>query len=225
MADVQEIAPGVTCLPISIVNVYFVGAPGSAWVLVDTGTPKAVSKIKAAAEARYGAGARPAAIVLTHGHFDHAGNALELAQAWDVPVYAHRMELPYLTGRADYPPKDPTIGGAISFLSRVFPTHSIDLGDRVQALPTDGALPALSDWEWHATPGHISLFRAKDRVLLAGDACATVDMDSFPALATKKQQVSRPPAPFNSTGARSRRRCSGWRACGPSSSAAATACR
>jgi hypothetical protein len=30
---------------------------------------------------------RPASIILTHGHFDHAGSALELAREWDVPVY------------------------------------------------------------------------------------------------------------------------------------------
>ncbi|HYU35196.1 MAG TPA: Uma2 family endonuclease [Thermoanaerobaculia bacterium] len=32
----------------------------------------------------------PAAIVLTHGHFDHRSSARQLAEHWDVPVYAHR---------------------------------------------------------------------------------------------------------------------------------------
>ena len=118
MSALQEFAPGVARLPILFVNVYFVGAPGEDWVLVDTGVPGFASKIKAAAEERYGEGARPKAIVLTHGHIDHAGNARELAEMWDVPIYAHRLELPYLKGKSDYPPKDPTIGGAIAITLR-----------------------------------------------------------------------------------------------------------
>jgi glyoxylase-like metal-dependent hydrolase (beta-lactamase superfamily II) len=42
--------------------------------------------------------------VLTHGHFDHVGSVIELADYWNVPVYAHKLELPYLVGQMDYPP-------------------------------------------------------------------------------------------------------------------------
>jgi hypothetical protein len=48
-------------------------------------------------------GARPAAIVMTHGHFDHVGALASLAERWDVPIYAHPLELPYLDGRSSYP--------------------------------------------------------------------------------------------------------------------------
>ena len=34
----------------------------------------------------------PAGILLTHGHFDHAGAATELAQLLDVKIYAHEAE-------------------------------------------------------------------------------------------------------------------------------------
>lgn len=37
-------------------------------------------------------GVKPAAILLTHGHFDHAGAAKALADAFDIPVYAHEAE-------------------------------------------------------------------------------------------------------------------------------------
>ena len=97
-----------------IVNVYAVGTPGAgdrSWVLVDAGLPGTAEQIARAAEEYFGPGARPAAIVLTHGHFDHRGGLRELAERWDVPVYAHELELPYLTGRSDYPPPDPTVGG------------------------------------------------------------------------------------------------------------------
>ena len=97
--------------------------------------PGAPQHIAETAEARFGAGSRPEAIYLTHGHFDHAGSALALAERWEVPIFAHRMELPYLTGRSDYPPPDPTIGGAMAFLSRFMPYRERDLGSRVRELP------------------------------------------------------------------------------------------
>src|ERR1700742_4703062 len=102
MSDSREIARGVVRIPTGISNAYLVGDAGH-WTLVDTGTEGYADKIRAAAEQHCGPQARPQAILLTHGHFDHAGSASALARAWDVPVYAHRMELPYLTGRSKYP--------------------------------------------------------------------------------------------------------------------------
>src|ERR1700724_207563 len=131
MTTITRIAPDVGWLPISFVNVYFLGRPGGAWVLIDAGLPGRANQILEAAEARFGADAPPEAIVLTHGHFDHAGSALLLAEYWDVPIYAHRLELPYLTGKSDYPPADPTVGGAIAFLSRFLPMHGRNLSGRI----------------------------------------------------------------------------------------------
>ena len=37
-------------------------------------------------------GYTPAAILLTHGHFDHAGAAETLAKEFDIQIYAHEME-------------------------------------------------------------------------------------------------------------------------------------
>jgi glyoxylase-like metal-dependent hydrolase (beta-lactamase superfamily II) len=64
-----------------------------------------------------------------------------------------------------------------------------------------GELPWAAGWQivytpGH-TPGHISLFRASDRVLLAGDAFATMDMDSWIGLLTAGQVLARAGAPFN----------------------------
>src|SRR6476660_6457719 len=117
MKSVIRIAPDIGWLPISFTNTYFVGHPGAKWVLVDAGLPGWAGEIVEAAEARFGAGERPEGILLTHGHSDHVGSAQVLAEQWDVPIYAHHLELPYLTGRSIYPPSDPTAGGAIAFLS------------------------------------------------------------------------------------------------------------
>ena len=200
MKAIERIAPDVGWQPISFVNAYFVGHSGGPWILVDSGLPDRAAQIFAAGEARFGAGSRPEAIYLTHGHFDHVGSALELAERWDVPIFAHPLELPYLTGRSDYPPPDPTIGGAIAFLSRFMPYRSRDLRDRVRELP-NGKLPGLPDWEWIATPGHspghVAFFRSSDRVLLAGDAFATMNMDSWIGLVGGKKELTRASAPFN----------------------------
>ena len=89
-----EIAPGVHWYSAGAVagNIYFVQS-ASSWVLIDTATAGQGGRIREAAEALFGASARPAAILLTHVHPDHSGSALELARAWDCPVYLHPDEM------------------------------------------------------------------------------------------------------------------------------------
>lgn len=196
---IRRIAPDVGWLPVSFTNVFFIGRPGGKWILVDTGFPGNGMEIFAAAEARFGAGSRPEAIVLTHGHLDHVGNAAELADAWDAPIYAHPLEAPFLSGKTLYPPADPTVGGALAFFSRFLPRLRRDLGGRLRELQTK-KVPAAPGWECVLTPGHspghICLFRESDRILLTGDALLTVDMDSWSALLSRKRELARPPTPF-----------------------------
>ncbi len=203
-AEETRVADGVFRVPLSIVNAYLVGSPvpgDRGWVLVDAGLSTSRGAIVAAAAARFGRGARPSAVVLTHGHFDHVGSLEALAEMWDVPVYAHREELPFLTGRADYPPPDPSVGGgAMAWLSPLYSRRGIDLGNRVRALPADGSVPFLPGWRWVHTPGHapghVALFRDADRTLLAGDAFVTTKQESFFAALFKPPVVHGPPAYF-----------------------------
>jgi glyoxylase-like metal-dependent hydrolase (beta-lactamase superfamily II) len=177
-----------------------VGEPHGTWVLVDAGMRGTGWWLKEMASACFGRGNSPQAIVLTHGHFDHVGALEELADEWAVPVYAHRLEEPYLTGKSSYPPPDPTAGGFMAQLSRMFPASGIDISKRLQLLPADGVVPPLPEWKWiHTpghTPGHVSLFREGDRTLLAGDAVITVNQDNVLDLLTQERILHGPPVYF-----------------------------
>jgi glyoxylase-like metal-dependent hydrolase (beta-lactamase superfamily II) len=214
---IEELAPGLARLRIAFVNVYFVGTPrdrseatAGPWALVDAGLAVGAAQILSIAAARFGPNSSPAAIVLTHGHFDHVGALDALSSVWDVPVYAHTLELPFLTGRADYPPPDPTVGGGlVARASPLFPEQGIDLGDRVRPLSSSRSVPGLPDWRWIHTPGHapghISLFRESDRALIAGDAVTTTKQESVFSVVTQKQELHGPPAYFTIDWERARR--------------------
>ncbi|KRF20032.1 MBL fold metallo-hydrolase [Paenibacillus sp. Soil787] len=200
----KEIAIDIYGYCIQIVNICFIGNPTSRekeWCLVDAGMPQSADEIIRVAEERFGAHRKPTAIILTHGHFDHVGAIENLLEYWDVPVYAHELEIPYLTGKANYPKGDSTVdGGLVSELSPLFPNHGIDIGNHVHPLPANGIVPGLTGWQWiHTpghTPGHISLFRAKDGSLIAGDAFVTVKQESLYKVFTQEQEISGPPKYF-----------------------------
>jgi glyoxylase-like metal-dependent hydrolase (beta-lactamase superfamily II) len=201
--DVYIVTPDVSYRRLGIVNVVFcgvAGAPGR-FMLVDAGVAGTADPIRSSAEKRFGKNARPAGIILTHGHFDHVGALETLVEAWNVPIYAHPMEMPYLTGEAAYPDPDPTVGGGLmAALSAFYPKGPIDVARWLRPLPADGTIPELPDWRWiHTpghTPGHISLWRDKDRTLIAGDAVITTNQESAYAVALQRAEMHGPPAYF-----------------------------
>ncbi len=200
---VREIAPDLAYRRLGLVNAVFYGAPGQpGWVLVDAGVAGTRDLILRAAEERFGADVPPAAIVLTHGHFDHVGALEDLAARWEVPVIAHPLEHPYLDGRSSYPPPDPGVGGAMARLSPLYPRGPVDVASHLQALPSDGSVPAMPGWRWIHTPGHcpghVSLWREADRALVAGDAVITTDQESAYAVARQTPRMHGPPQYFTS---------------------------
>lgn len=200
--NIFAVAPGVWRMKDVFVNVFIIESqeqPG--WILVDTGLKSSCAKIKNMIAEVMEPGAVPNAIILTHGHFDHRGALQQLAKEWRIPVYCHHMEVPYLTGKASYPPPDPTVGGgAMASMAFVYPSGPIDVQESLYELPDDGTVPNLPDWKWlHTpghTPGHISLFRERDGVLIAGDAVVTTKQESVFSVMAQKKVLSGPPKYF-----------------------------
>lgn len=211
----REIAPGVYCMElgkgISRSNVYFVRS-GASWVLIDAASANCGQLIRKTAESLFGANTRPASILLTHDHPDHAGSALELARMWGCPVYVHPDELP-LAAVGDLSTVEkyanPLDRWIILPLLRAMPRRWVEsmlskasLKDVAQGFDPGAAVPSLPDWECIPTPGHtpghVAFFRTSDRFLITGDAIVTVDLNSFWGfllwgLRINKQRVSGPP--------------------------------
>lgn len=207
----KEIAPGVWWLEtgrgLTGSNVYFVRS-GSSWVLIDTAWAHCGRLITEAADSVFGTHARPTAILLTHIHADHSGSAVELARLWGCPVYAHPDELP-LAAPGDLATVEqyanPLDRWVILPLLRMLPRARVaamladtSLREVTRAFDPDAAVPGLSDWKCIPTPGHtpghVAFFRPSDRVLIAGDAVATVNLNSLWDFMLQKQKVAGPPS-------------------------------
>lgn len=197
----EHIAPGLSGLRIVMVNVFAISS-GAEWLLVDAGLYLSAGRIRRWAEDQFGA-QKPAAILLTHGHFDHVGALKELADEWNVPVFAHPLELPYLQGQKSYPKTRASAGGGfMSLLSPFYPRGPIDLGRRLETYSGDGSIPLSKEWKWIHTPGHteghVSFFRESDRTPIVGDAFCTTKAESATAVATQKAELHGPPAYYTS---------------------------
>lgn len=198
----DDVAEGIEGLRIAFVNVFGVRHTDHSWTLIDAGVPYSAGLIRSWAEKHFSGS--PVAIVLTHGHFDHVSAAGELAEHWNVPIYAHEHEAPYLTGEKEYPPPDTGAGGGLmSLLSPLYPRGPVDLSARLRLIRGEDEIRPLPNWQviytpGH-TPGHISFFRGFDRTLIVGDAfCTTKPESFFESTIAQAPELHGPPAYFTS---------------------------
>src|SRR5690606_6872340 len=115
-----------------------------------------------------------------------------------VPVFAHRLEFPFLNGSLPYPEPDPSVeGGVLAKISSIYPHEPANVSEYLHEIPQDGKIPVLADWRWIETPGHspghVSLYREADGILISGDAVITVRQDSLYKVLIQKKEVNGPP--------------------------------
>jgi glyoxylase-like metal-dependent hydrolase (beta-lactamase superfamily II) len=124
---------------------------------------------------------RLGAVILTHRHVDHAGNAARLGTDFDVPIYAHAEDAAMLTGRTPRPPlSDQTlVGQAMCLVENLFPAPTCT---KMRPL-RDG--DQIANLEVLAVPGHtegsICLLHRASRTLFTGDAL----LNAVPPLTVK----------------------------------------
>ena len=115
--------------------------------VIDPGDAAGVAAIQEALGRRDGV--RVKAIVLTHGHPDHATAAPELKRIYDCPVMLNPKERPILRQFLSWSDIDADLTGGM--------TLPIENGE-LRALDTPGH-----------SPGHIALYEPVSRTLIAGD--------------------------------------------------------
>ncbi|EJW18743.1 MBL fold metallo-hydrolase [Paenibacillus alvei] len=100
-------------------------------------------------------------VVLTHGHPDHVGSLKHILRTNQIPIFAHRNEIPYIEGELPYRPGKK-------------PVSTMEKGT-MKMLPEDehGQLQSIGSLTPYYTPGHspghVVYYHEQDQVLLAGD--------------------------------------------------------
>jgi hydroxyacylglutathione hydrolase len=149
--------------PRAVLNAYLVGD-----VVLDAGMPG-----QGAAIVRL-IGARPVRRhVLTHPHLDHAGGSAYVCRAFGLEGAAcGNLDLADLrAGRSPDLALRPRLRPLSRALGRYTPVQATALAEGESVGPGFVVVPSPGH-----TPGHISLWRATDRVLVAGDALMGLDL-------------------------------------------------
>jgi len=145
---------------------------GGRCALIDTGTPRAATRLKVALGST-----SPEVILLTHVHLDHAGGAPALARAYpQATVYVHERGVRHLV--------DPTrlnasVRAATGPLADLYGEMAPLPPERIQALRDgdrinlgQGLVIEAIDTPGHA-PHHLCFFERSHRALFCGDAAGT----------------------------------------------------
>jgi glyoxylase-like metal-dependent hydrolase (beta-lactamase superfamily II) len=159
----EPVAPGVWLLtgaPRYALNEYLVED-----VLIDTGTRWAGRRLLRTLRRR-----PPSLVALTHCHPDHRGSAAVICRTLRVPLACHEADAPVMEGRQPMHPRipfprlfGPLIDGSPYPVGRVLRDGDEVAGFRVIHAPGH-------------TMGHVFYFRESDRVTIAGDVMANINV-------------------------------------------------
>jgi glyoxylase-like metal-dependent hydrolase (beta-lactamase superfamily II) len=187
----REIVPGIFAINwLKTGRAYLVEGDGGGLALIDTSTGGVDAQIAGAIEESGRRVEELRAIVATHYHYDHTGNAEALRASTGAQLHVHEDDAPFVDGSVPWMPSR----GAWSFLDRLGPQPFALTVDRVvrdgDVLPFGGGLRVI-----HApghTPGHIALYAEARGVLFAGDALMNILGLRLPmALATHDMAAAR----------------------------------
>ncbi len=177
-----QIASGVQQIPLTPrngINAYLLGR-----ILVDTGVSGSAKKLRQVISDHH-----VEAIALTHAHVDHAGSARKLSDELGLPVWVGAADREATeSGKAVKSPTTDrpglsTIAGALGDFPGVAVARSLHEGDEL------GEGFTVLDTPGHS-PGHVSFWRASDRVLICGDVFFNLHpLTTIPGL-------RQPPTPF-----------------------------
>ena len=129
-------------------------------ILIDGGLPSMWKPMREALDITFQG--RPLnRILLTHGHSDHVGMLYELTENMDIPITAHEIEIPFITGERSY-----TTLREEGNNTDIKPFAKSKLEPLNMNESYGGLIP-------YHTPGHslghVSYYHPEDRILLAGD--------------------------------------------------------
>jgi hydroxyacylglutathione hydrolase len=185
MREVAEDVFHIPLSPRSSVNAYLVGG-----VLVDAGFAWQAKRVLAAVRGRV-----VSEHVLTHAHVDHAGGTRRVVDALHVPVRAGALDLPGLrAGDADMDLPVPLrrAGAAYAGFEPVPEATALTPGEEV------GPGFVVLETPGHS-PGHVSLWRERDGVLVCGDVVNAM------GLGTTRPGLHEPPGAFTPDPVQNRR--------------------
>src|SRR5690625_7461128 len=77
----------------------------------------------------------PEGVCCTQGYYDHVcGLRCLIRYRPVIKIYAHPLEMPFITGESSYPPPDPSVPGAMARMSWLYPMESAHIEHHVYPL-------------------------------------------------------------------------------------------
>jgi glyoxylase-like metal-dependent hydrolase (beta-lactamase superfamily II) len=170
----MEVAPGVHTIDGLGVGRAYLYAEADRLTLIDSGLPDSADRIFAAIEAIGRKASDVRQVIVTHYHNDHAGSLADVVERSGADVLAHPLDAPVLRGERAPAPANTNafVRGILNATNRgghaprrvdvareIHDGDEVDLGGGARIVHTPGH-----------TPGSISIYLPRSKVLFAGDA-------------------------------------------------------